>query len=111
MSLCPRRWLPRFTLPLAYHAYYRRKRAAETITAGVKKNVAALPRIGPRISEPDRESVVLDIFHTKFTFASSFRNYMQVTVIGRSSPPEASLVFHPTGRIYRREWSACPSFL
>jgi hypothetical protein len=28
-------------------------------------------------------------FHPKFTFASTFRNYVHVTVIGRSSPPEA----------------------
>jgi hypothetical protein len=34
-------------------------------------------------------------FHLKFTFASTFRNYVHVTVTGRSFPPEASLLFRP----------------
>jgi hypothetical protein len=34
-------------------------------------------------------------FHAKFTFASTFCNYEHVRVVARSSPPEASLVFHP----------------
>jgi hypothetical protein len=41
-----------------------------------------------------RASCVI-FFHPKFTFASTFRNYGHVTVVGRSSPPEASLVFQP----------------